>query len=132
MIRHPVARAFTLIELLVVVAIIALLIAILIPSLARARAQTRLIKCQAQLREYGRACMYYQNDFQDVFPPHRYDWEPQYGGYPHWFHLLDWYWRGTYAPPDPTLPLNEQEYRISRCPDLVFGCLLYTSPSPRD
>lgn len=44
---------FTLVEVLVVVAIIGLLIAILIPSLAAARAQSRLVVCQSNLHQIG-------------------------------------------------------------------------------
>lgn len=117
-------RGFTLIELLVVVAIIALLLAILLPSLARARAQARVVKCQSQLREYGRACYYYLQDFRDVFPPHRH-LEPGSAdgqGFPHWFHLLDYYWLGErrhVAFNDPAWRQEARELRIARCPDLV-------------
>ena len=115
-------RAFTLIELLVVVAIIALLIAVLLPSLARARAQTRLVVCQTQLGEYARACMYYQDDYRDTFPPHRQKvaGSPDGAGFPHWYHLLDWYWFGEFKRPDASVPLNERELRLARCPDLYF------------
>jgi prepilin-type N-terminal cleavage/methylation domain-containing protein/prepilin-type processing-associated H-X9-DG protein len=61
-------RAFTLIELLVVVAIIALLLAILVPSLAAARAQTKRVKCQSNLRTIGHAVQFYLQDFHDTFP----------------------------------------------------------------
>lgn len=61
-------RAFTLIELLVVVAIIALLLAILLPSLAGARAQTKRVKCQANLRSIGHAVQFYLQDQRDTFP----------------------------------------------------------------
>jgi prepilin-type N-terminal cleavage/methylation domain-containing protein len=116
-------RAFTLIELLVVVAIIALLISILIPSLARARAQTRLVKCQTQLREYGKACYYYLQDHKDVFPPHRHiDVASRDGaGFPHWYNLLDRYWLGEVrdvSANDPNWKKDARDLRLARCPDL--------------
>jgi prepilin-type N-terminal cleavage/methylation domain-containing protein/prepilin-type processing-associated H-X9-DG protein len=116
--KRPVG--FTLIELLVVVAIIALLVAILLPTLSRAKAQTRAAVCKSNLREYGKACVYYMADYRDVFPPHRQRWEGSLDGigYPHWYNLLDWYWLGEFQHQDPRVPFNEQELRIARCPDL--------------
>ena len=61
-------RGFTLIELLVVVAIIALLIAILIPSLGKARAIARAVKCGAQLHSVGQAVASYCAENDNVFP----------------------------------------------------------------
>jgi len=46
-------KAFTLVELLVVIAIIAVLMSILMPALRRVREQGRMIKCQANLRQWG-------------------------------------------------------------------------------
>ncbi len=117
-------RAFTLIELLVVVAIIALLIAILLPSLARARAQARLVKCQTQLREYGKACYYYLQDFKDVFPPHRHleTGSVDGAGFPHWYNLLDRYWLKelrNVKENDPNWKQDARDLRLARCPDLV-------------
>ncbi len=48
---HRRRSGFTLIELLVVVATMALLMAILLPSLRRARAQTRRVVCQSNVRQ---------------------------------------------------------------------------------
>jgi len=113
-------KSFTLIELLVVVAIIALLISILLPTLSRAKAQARMAVCQSQLREYGKACAYYLADHNDVFPPHRQRWVGSRDGlgYPHWYNLLDWYWLGEFKGADPRVPVDREELRIARCPEL--------------
>ena len=55
-------KGFTLIELLVVVAIIALLLAILLPSLRMARAVTKRISCQSNLKQIALAWDMYLND----------------------------------------------------------------------
>ncbi len=113
-------RGFTLIELLVVVAIIALLVAILLPTLSRAKAQARAAVCKSNLREYGKACVYYMADHRDVFPPHRHELpgSPDGEGYPHWFHLLDWYWLGEFKGSNPRVPLDDSDLQLARCPDL--------------
>ena len=61
-------RAFTLIEVLVVVAIIALLVSILLPSLKRAREQSKLMVCNAHLKEFGHAIAMYIVDSKEVLP----------------------------------------------------------------
>ncbi|MEW6251094.1 MAG: type II secretion system protein [Planctomycetota bacterium] len=115
--------AFTLIELLVVIAIIALLVSILLPALTNARAQARLVKCQAQLREYGKACYYYLQDHRDVFPPHRHrESGPDGAGFPHWFNLLDYYWLKELrhvSGNDPGWKQEAADLRVAQCPDLV-------------
>ncbi|MFQ5489115.1 MAG: type II secretion system protein [Phycisphaerae bacterium] len=62
-------RCFTLIELLVVVSIIALLISILLPSLKRARAQAKDVKCRANLKGIGTAFTMYAECYGGVWPP---------------------------------------------------------------
>lgn len=62
------SRGFTLIEVLVVVAIIALLISILLPSLQQARNISKMMVCQAHLKEVGTATQMYLNDSKDMMP----------------------------------------------------------------
>jgi prepilin-type N-terminal cleavage/methylation domain-containing protein/prepilin-type processing-associated H-X9-DG protein len=62
------SKGFTLIELLVVVAIIAVLIAILLPALNTARAQARIIGCQANLRQIGLGGQLYLEANGGCFP----------------------------------------------------------------
>jgi prepilin-type N-terminal cleavage/methylation domain-containing protein/prepilin-type processing-associated H-X9-DG protein len=62
-------RAFTLVELLVVIGIIALLMGVLLPALANARAQARLLKCQAQIHQISLVLLNYAADNHGKFPP---------------------------------------------------------------
>jgi len=62
-------KAFTLIELLVVVAIIAVLVALLLPVLTTARAKARETMCLANLNQWSKVLMQYQNDYNDFLAP---------------------------------------------------------------
>jgi prepilin-type N-terminal cleavage/methylation domain-containing protein/prepilin-type processing-associated H-X9-DG protein len=62
-------RGFSLIELLVVIGIIALLLALLLPALSKARQQSRMVACKAQLANIGAAVQMYLNENDNRYPP---------------------------------------------------------------
>ncbi len=64
--RHP--NGFSLVELLVSIAIIGALVAMLLPAVLYARATTRRMSCQNNLRQLGLALQNYQSA-HGAFPP---------------------------------------------------------------
>lgn len=61
-------KKFTLIELLVVIAIIAILASMLLPSLSKARAKGKEIKCQSNERQLSLALSSYAGDYSNWMP----------------------------------------------------------------
>jgi prepilin-type N-terminal cleavage/methylation domain-containing protein len=127
--RGAVRQAFTLIELLVVVAIIALLISILLPKLARAKEQSRTVKCLSNLKQVGIAMQSYFLDTNDWFP-----WEKNnsyhylhgfyYGGHPGrrgWWGYDDVNYRDTPGG----RPFNRYIYPKMPMYDVPSGAVLY-------
>ena len=66
---HSCNANFTLIELLVVIGIIVILAAILLPALNKARTKAQMINCKSQMKQYGIAHSFYQNDNDDILLP---------------------------------------------------------------
>ena len=91
---------FTLIELLVVIAVIAVLLAILLPSLRKAKALTKRITCQSNLKQIATAWSMYLDDNDGCFYQGR-NANLNYGG---WRGMTGWYPR----------PLNKY-FNRTRC-----------------
>lgn len=61
-------EGFTLVELLAVVGIVSLLIGLLLPAMGRARAQSKSVACQSNLRQMMLATQMYQQNNAGRFP----------------------------------------------------------------
>ena len=107
---------FTLIELLVVIAVIALLLAILLPSLRKAKALTKRIACQSNLKQIATAWSMYLDDYDGRFYQHT-TGHLNYGG-----------WRGmTGWSPRPlnryfNLPVDLPEDPNTKTDAKIFFC----------
>jgi len=84
--------AFTLIELLTVIAIISLLLSILTPTLGRARASARRLKCAHNLKQIDVAMHLYTGSNDDMYPCAQDPVDPNY-----WL-WMGRGWRGLIAP----------------------------------
>ena len=62
------SSGFTLIELLVVIAIVAVLLSILLPSLSRARASAKRVRCAYNLKQICTAVELYTQDHSQTYP----------------------------------------------------------------
>jgi prepilin-type N-terminal cleavage/methylation domain-containing protein/prepilin-type processing-associated H-X9-DG protein len=80
--------AFTLIELLVVIAIIAILASMLLPALRNAKSKANAIVCANNQKQIAYQFMNYVQDFDESFPPWRYDGGDDMTQYYRWTSLL--------------------------------------------
>lgn len=82
-VRAVKTSAFTLIELLVVIVIIGILAALLLPALSQARGSARDTACLNNLGQIAKAFYFYNEEFDERFPPHRTDVSTS------WYEFLD-------------------------------------------
>ena len=99
--RHQLRAAFSLIELIVVIGIIAILIALLLPTLHGARAASKAVVCQSNLRQIGVAMAAYAAENAGwLFPPDAGNFNTLAPVGQRWFQAV----LHTKPPADPTDP----------------------------
>ncbi len=112
-------RGFTLIELLVVIAIIALLVSILLPSLAKARAMAKTVRCTTNLHAIARATHLYAAEYKGMVPRESFS-----DRYPIFYVALSPYLGG------PTVPIDKVYWSLGKVTkeqsiDTVYNDLMY-------
>ena len=102
--------AFTLIELLVVISMVVLLIALLLPALHKSRNQTRMLMCQANLKQWGTVLALYVDENEGRLPV-------MSGGTVLWFFRGAWLLEGDPNKPHVFQKVNTRG--IACCPMAV-------------
>ena len=113
--RHS---GFTLIELLVVISVIAVLLAVLLPSLRRAKALTKRITCQSNLKQIATAWNMYLDDNDGRFYQNR-NANLNYGG---WRGMTGWSPRPLNRYFNLPVDLSEDPNTNTKTNAKIFAC----------
>ena len=141
-------KGFTLIELIVVISIVTTLAGILLPALVRAREQGRRAVCMNNLHNIGIALHMYQEDFDGFYPGNNVEYAQLYTK--KYIETAKTFWCPSSVNRENLYPKTINSATWNNSYSFVFGlstsnncsapvpvisdngCLLYTSPSPRD